>query len=305
MRITLLIICIVLILSASAFSQNGPVAPAVQPVIPAVTRSADHTGSKIQEAPVSNDVKTPSNAVIKDAVLQDSSDKENVSAKKSSLTRHHRKSNHIADRSTLQMNTVDNKAAVPEISIRENLATTAGSITLPDQPKNRPDKIASLAGLGEAPVKNDSSLTGKALFSTFMALLLVLGLAYGTILLIKWVSGQRGMTPSGSGKMRVLESARLSQTGTIHIVNVKGKRLLIGSASGQVTLLQELEPDDEEEQVAEESSNFAGYLEKYSKAGNGETPASRIAGFLRDSSQQLKEKYKAHNSSKTGGGKES
>lgn len=328
MKIALVIVCIIFLIPVLGFCQSDITTPVVlQPKVsinpfsasnhevvktPAKPAAPIDTIKKSPDSILDSNKKAPAN-VVKNAIAQTNVQKNITPVKKRSRpASRHRRVISVKKKPVIQntavVKPVAKVAAKPAISlapVKAKPISTIKSIKPPVYTKHRPDKIAALLVDDKTSSKSDSTLNGKALFSTLMALLLVLGLAYVTILLIKWASGQRGMTQSGTGKMKVLESARLSQTGTIHIVSVKGKKLLIGSASGQVTLLQELEPDEEDETVTEEKGNFQGYLEKYSKAGNSETPAARVASFLRDSSQQLKEKYRTHNSSKTGGGKKS
>lgn len=150
---------------------------------------------------------------------------------------------------------------------------------------NRPDKVALLSN-DEAVGKkspDDSGVSAGMVASTIFKLAIVLGLVYVTILLLKKLSGKQIETPRSSRNLRVLDTVRLSQNSTVHVIDVKGKTLLIGCSSGQVNLLQELETAAEQPESAEiAGGKFAEYLEKYSEKSGQATPTSRMAGLLRD-----------------------
>ena len=156
---------------------------------------------------------------------------------------------------------------------------------------NRPDKIAMLADLekkDQSPAAGGSSVTAKTVLSTILKLAVVLVLAYLTILALKWLSVKKDAPPQNQGDFRVKDTLRLSPTGTLHLVDVKGKTLLIGCSSGQVNLIREF---DETEQVETESDGrFAQYLERYSQTSRKHGAAGRVAGLLRDCTTYLKER---------------
>ena len=155
----------------------------------------------------------------------------------------------------------------------------------------RPDKIAMLADLekkDQSPAAGGSSVTAKKVLSTILKLAVVLVLAYLTILALKWLSVKKDAPPQNQGDFRVKDTLRLSPTGTLHLVDVKGKTLLIGCSSGQVNLIREF---DETEQVeAESDGRFAQYLERYSQTSRKHGAAGRVAGLLRDCTTYLKER---------------
>ena len=154
---------------------------------------------------------------------------------------------------------------------------------------DRPDKIAMLADYEknhESPAKQ-ASVTVKTVLFTIIKLAVVLVLAYLTILVLKWLSAKRDVPTQNHGDFRVKETLRLSPTGTLHLVDVKGKTLLIGCSSGQVSLISEL---DETTEVPEADGKFAEYLERYSENSRKHGPAGRVAGLLRDCTAYLKER---------------
>lgn len=167
----------------------------------------------------------------------------------------------------------------------------------PAPPEDRPDKIAMLAAsedrLDQPQKKEDPGLVLGAL-SMIFKLAIVLGLAYLTILLLKWFTGKREVMPRSQRELRVGDTVRLSSTSSLHLVSVKGKTLLVGCSSGQVNLLQEFE-DEQQEEDSSESPNgrFAEYLAKYSEASARTGAAGRVAGLLRDCAAQLRKRQAA------------
>lgn len=154
------------------------------------------------------------------------------------------------------------------------------------------DKIAMLSS-SETVGKNAPEETGVSagmLASTIFKLGIVLGLVYLTILLLKKLSGKQIDAPTSSKNLRVLDTVRLSQSNTIHVVKVKGKTLLVGCSSGQVNLLQELETAEEPEEVQVAGGKFAEYLEKYSGKTRQASPATRVAGMLRDCTSYIQKR---------------
>ncbi|MCL6518686.1 MAG: flagellar biosynthetic protein FliO [Armatimonadetes bacterium] len=156
--------------------------------------------------------------------------------------------------------------------------------------KKRPDKIALLSNYqrtNREPAKKETS-TIAVVLSMVLKLSIVLGLAYFTILLLKWVSSRRNLLPNNHD-LKMVASAKLSANSTLHIVNVRGKSLLIGCGGGQVSLLCDL-GDVSEEGLSQSNGLFMEYLEKYSKEEARHGPAGRIAGLLRDCTAYLRER---------------
>ncbi|MHB0912655.1 MAG: flagellar biosynthetic protein FliO [Armatimonadota bacterium] len=155
-----------------------------------------------------------------------------------------------------------------------------------NSPQARPDKIASLNRAKE--IKKEPRPSGMSVGTalvTLLKLLMVLALAYATILALKLLSGKRGGSTQSSGNLRVIDAVNLTQNNSLHLVNLKGKTLLVGCASGQVNLLQEFE--EEMEPAPAPENKFAEYLARYSQGGE-KSPASRLSGLLRESSAYLR-----------------
>lgn len=159
-------------------------------------------------------------------------------------------------------------------------------------PDDRPDKIALLAAAEERreqPQRKEEPALIVSVLSMMIKLAVVLGLAYLTVLALKWFSAKRDAVPRSQRELQIGDTVRLSSTNSLHMVSVKGKTLLVGCSSGQVTLLREFDDERLEEEPSEApSGRFAEYLEKYSSASAQSGAAGRVAGLLRDCAMQLK-----------------
>jgi hypothetical protein len=69
---------------------------------------------------------------------------------------------------------------------------------------------------------------------------------------------------------------------------IGGKKILLGSSAGQVSLLREFDEEDALDAEPVVENRFAEYLSKYSGGSFEKTPAGRVAGLLRDCATHLK-----------------
>ncbi len=79
-----------------------------------------------------------------------------------------------------------------------------------------------------------------SILAVVIALAFVLGLAWGTIwLLKKFQDRQLGVTDGGEGEkpIRFLRSMPLGQRERVALIEVRGETMLVGVATGSVTLL--------------------------------------------------------------------
>jgi hypothetical protein len=81
---------------------------------------------------------------------------------------------------------------------------------------------------------------------------------------------------------------KLSTGGNLHLVNVRGRTLLVGCTAGQVNLLSEVGDSETPEPDQAASHRFAEYLEKYYTGPKSAGPATRIARLLRDCTAHLR-----------------
>lgn len=168
--------------------------------------------------------------------------------------------------------------------------------------KDRPDKIAMMLDdeKGSKPKEKSPNVVVSAI-SMIFKLAIVLGLAYLTIYVLKMFSDKRQSLPQVRREMKVVDTVRLSNASCLHLVELGGKTLLIGSSSGQVNLLTEVEQTDAAENELLPEGRFAEHLARYSGEKAQNTPAGRVAGLLRDCAGYLKERRRG--SEKIGGSK--
>lgn len=154
---------------------------------------------------------------------------------------------------------------------------------------DRPDKVALMFGAEKsdgADARQSGSLA--PVVSTILKLVVVLVLAYLTILALKWFSSRHEVSPSNHRQFRMVDTFRFNSTSSLHLVEVKGTTLLLGCTSGQVNLLREFNEDETGEVDPEPSGKFAEYLARYSDESRKHGPSGRIAGMLRDCSSYLR-----------------
>jgi len=121
-------------------------------------------------------------------------------------------------------------------------------------------------------------------------LLLVLGLAYGTIFALKRFSSMRAATGGSRTTIRVIENSSLGSNKSLHLVEVGSRKLLVASTPNQVNLVVELGSDDvPEDETPPSGGGFKSQLSLF--LGHGKTdaaPAARnVAEMLRDSTSVL------------------
>ena len=179
--------------------------------------------------------------------------------------------------------------ALSDKSPKVSTADSEKTVTAPSPQTGRQDKIAMLLNEKDA-VKPDRKVGNwlKTGLVTLLKLGLVLALAYLTILALKWLSDKREAAPHSSQNMQLLETMKLSTGGNLHLVNVRGRTLLVGCTAGQVNLLSEVGESETPEPDQAASHRFAEYLEKYYTGPKSAGPATRIAGLLRDCTAHLR-----------------
>ena len=152
----------------------------------------------------------------------------------------------------------------------------------------RPDKVAAMAEHEDRESSSDRQSPSAAATALSMLLKLgfVLALAYATIWALKLLSSRREVSPRVRRDLRIVDTVKLSSTSSLHVVDVKGKVLLIACSGGRIDLLREFEGGDEQPDNAP-ASRFAEYLARYSGASFQTSPAGRIAGLLRDCAAYL------------------
>lgn len=120
-------------------------------------------------------------------------------------------------------------------------------------------------------------------------LILVLGIAYVCIFGLKKINAVKTNFVDSKKRIVVIEHTSISPGRQLHLVNIAGKSLLIGSTSSQINLLAELDPaqiSEIEEQPSvgfkEQLSQFLGHNPKK------EETAKSVAQLLRESATELR-----------------
>lgn len=142
----------------------------------------------------------------------------------------------------------------------------------------------------ESDAKSAPSTTGdwaKTGLRSVLMLAVVLVLAYLTIMALKWLSDRRESPAHSSKDLQLMDTLKLSPGSSVHLINVRGKTLLIGSTAGQINLLSEVESIEESEVAPEKDKRFAEYLDKYYNGSKNAGPATRVAGLLRDATAHI------------------
>jgi len=195
----------------------------------------------------------------------------------------------VAERSSRE-----SKAATELNTVRDE-APQVGAEAGPgvQQPRvGRADKVALLQvpDKSNAPERREATGTVRMAFSMIFKLGVVLAMAYVTILALKWLYARRDVPVSGRRHMRILDTVRLSSTSSLHVVEVNGRSLLVGASTGAVSLLRELDEQEEAEPGRAQDGRFAEYLAQYSGPSQGR-PAGRVASLLRDCAAYLRDRH--------------
>lgn len=160
--------------------------------------------------------------------------------------------------------------------------------------KGGDDFLASLnteAEKSPAESKEDSPVV--TALSFISKLLLVLGLAYATILGLKKVTGIKNAAAASHSRIRVVENSSLGANRSLHLVEVGSRKLLVASTPTQISLIAELAaedvPDsaDSGEQAKGFKEQLAGFLG--AKPDSGEA-AKNVAQMLRESTSFIQGK---------------
>lgn len=93
------------------------------------------------------------------------------------------------------------------------------------------------------PRQPSSGGTARYLLQALLALLLVVGLVYGAVLLLRRLQGGAPLR-GGDGAIEILDSRALGPDRAVHLVRIGSRVLLIGATGGSMAKLAELSPDD-------------------------------------------------------------
>ena len=250
--------------------------------------SAKATTTSVEQANTPNSAasidvaKTDTDSDAADKLRTESSGEMNIAVRE--VNRFHNSKSH-SSRS-------DSKATVSRSNADESTAKTDGNEVITSKSK-RPDKISVMEGAASVDKPKDKSpkSTAVTVLGMIWKLVLVCGLSYLVLLFLKTVYNKQESKPRASREVKLVDTVRLTPGSTVHVINVQGKKLLIGCSANQVNLIQELEADQVAEAPAETSKRFAEYMQQYSAGSKTDNPTQRIAGLLRDCSAYLRKRY--------------
>jgi len=98
---------------------------------------------------------------------------------------------------------------------------------------------------------------GSAFLQTIWALLVVIGI----ILVLYALTRKRfGIGKHGTGKINLVELRHIMPKTTLALVEVEGKRLLLGIGSGRISLLADLADEKTDRNTSADSPDFAAML---------------------------------------------
>lgn len=143
--------------------------------------------------------------------------------------------------------------AVTKAAAATHVANPVKSVqTLPKSAKTTPrldDESTKpvFSETGKLPISTTNPIAGIGAVVGFMLkLALVLALAYLSVVALKFYWSRTGKPMRfGARALVVEESAPLSAGTAVHLVNISGKRFMVGTAQGQVSILAALDEDGE------------------------------------------------------------
>lgn len=159
------------------------------------------------------------------------------------------------------------ETAITDASATENPAPTVAAEVAPmgesaTSVKSRPTLVEKLKAQEAASPRSPAPAWGNMIFGLIAVLGLILGMA--------WVARRvRGHMPGLAGQLTIVESAALGPRERLCIVEVDGKRLLLGVTQQSITVLQ---TSDCENKKDEADSMFSEKIKKMLQNG---TPNGR------------------------------
>lgn len=129
-----------------------------------------------------------------------------------------------------------------------------------------------------------------SLVRVVLSLIFVVALAYLSLLALKKFSSSTATQKSPRRNIRVLETTGLGTNRALHVVQIDGRQLLVGSTASQVNLIAELGPVDTEESTADQPAGFTGIFKRLSGSQQQATAASKLSALLQDGASFLQQK---------------
>lgn len=133
--------------------------------------------------------------------------------------------------------------------------------------------------------KETESPAGVSVIRVFISLLVVLGMAYLTIIALRKYADVRPGMAGAQRRIRVVENLSLGPGRSVHLVEIGSRKLLIGSTATSVTMLAELDAQD----VSNDASVALSSREEQRPGG---TFAEHVGFFLGDRTQATEVSYR-------------
>jgi flagellar biosynthetic protein FliO len=174
-------------------------------------------------------------------------------------------------------------------------ATTTNASGVTGYAKTAPpnaDFIASLEAGEKQNAPDKEPPLAMTLARFIVSLVLVLGLAYATILGLKRFTGLKSAGGSSGRRIKIVENSQLGPNRALHLVEIGGRRLLVASTPNQVSLIAEIEAEAprEGEAPAEPIAGFKDQLALFlGNKSDSETVSRSVGQMLRDSSTLLQD----------------
>lgn len=168
---------------------------------------------------------------------------------------------------------------LPEPARPEAKSKHAGYLSYYDSPTN---------GAKEAEPSVAASL-----LRVILSLAFVVAIACLSLLALKHFTSGKNVGKSPRRTIRVLETAGLGTNRALHVVQIGGRRMLIGSTSGQINLISEMDASEIQEVEAEQPADFASFLHRFCSTDERANTASTLGGILRDGASFLAKKTSA------------
>ena len=117
-----------------------------------------------------------------------------------------------------------------------------------------------------------------------MWLLLRLVLSLGVVLALIWALARvkKRVSPKGASSLQVVSKIPVSRHGSLLLVEVGGKTLLLGSTDGGISVLTEVEPDEADAPVRQERTpvDFDALVMEWDSSSRSDSGSLADSGLL-------------------------
>lgn len=173
---------------------------------------------------------------------------------------------------------------------QENGPTSGGAgAQLPDTFLQEYDQIVAGRNAAADDSRESAADSGSGLASTLTVTLLVIaGLIYGGVWLLRQAKGAKGGLAAGAGLLSVQESRQIGPNQKLHLVQLGEDILLLGATEQSISFLARYRADDLPESFAEHLQTAGGPDPAGTGAALFATVLTPGPGILQDSLEQLR-----------------